>query len=377
MAIAVRTDAPTNSLLTLRGPASLSDDLGPFGLEVGPRLAVTRWVKLEEEDWCLRRLLIAMATKSLFSFPLHVERGVPERKQPDYILQAGKNKAWGIEITQAGRGQYHRWLTDTAKALSSNSHAAPFRAGGYSWQTAQRLLVRDVRQAFSAKAATHAKGKYASVSETDLAVYVNSEANEFPGALDLSAAGREAMPEEARARFRRLHLIRGDGGLLVLDLGTPQERVADISRHYDHDFSAWLWAQAAALRGGALDELDRSNIAEELEGLARKDKREVRSHLRVLLLHALKWQFQVSRRSKSWLRSMSNAREKLEDVLADNPSLCDEGFLQAQLLDVYPLVRKRALLETHLPSSTIPNALPFTVGQLLDSEYPMSDDARE
>jgi hypothetical protein len=46
---------------------------------------------------------------------------------------------------------------------------------------------------------------------------------------------------------------------------------------YDEDFVAWLEDQARRARHGKADGLDLENIAEELEGMARSDRREIRN----------------------------------------------------------------------------------------------------
>ena len=58
---------------------------------------------------------------------------------------------------------------------------------------------------------------------------------------------------------------------------------------YEADFVAWLEDQARHARRGELDALDLENIAEELEGMARSDRREIRNRLTVLLTHLLKY----------------------------------------------------------------------------------------
>jgi hypothetical protein len=52
---------------------------------------------------------------------------------------------------------------------------------------------------------------------------------------------------------------------------------------YEKDFVAWLEDQARHARRGETDALDLDNIAEELEGMARSDRREIRNRLTVLL----------------------------------------------------------------------------------------------
>jgi hypothetical protein len=57
---------------------------------------------------------------------------------------------------------------------------------------------------------------------------------------------------------------------------------------YERDFHRWLLEQAAHARAGRAEALDLKNIAEELEGLARADRREIRNRIGRLLEHLLK-----------------------------------------------------------------------------------------
>ena len=61
---------------------------------------------------------------------------------------------------------------------------------------------------------------------------------------------------------------------------------------YEEDFVAWLEDQARRALRGKAGELDLENIAEELEGIARSDRREIRYRLIVLLVHLLKYSAQ-------------------------------------------------------------------------------------
>src|ERR1700723_630738 len=90
---------------------------------------------------------------------------------------------------------------------------------------------------------------------------------------------------------------------------------------YDRDFYAWANKQAALLRAGKLGEADFEHIAEEIESMGKSEKRELVSRLTVLLVHLLKWQHQPVLRSKSWRLTLEEQRIRLENHLADNPSL--------------------------------------------------------
>lgn len=132
---------------------------------------------------------------------------------------------------------------------------------------------------------------------------------------------------------------------------------------YDTDFHAWANEQAALLRAGNLSTADVANIAEEIETLGRSEKRELRSRLAVLLLHLLKWQYQPSRRSRSWEISIANARLDLAEHLADNPSL--KATLPDAMASAYRRARLEAEQETGLPATTFPADCPWTFVQAM------------
>ena len=72
---------------------------------------------------------------------------------------------------------------------------------------------------------------------------------------------------------------------------------------YDTDFYAWAQQQAAALRATDWAALDVEHLAEEVEDLRKTERRAVRSQLRLILSHLLKWAYQPARRSEPGARS--------------------------------------------------------------------------
>jgi hypothetical protein len=71
----------------------------------------------------------------------------------------------------------------------------------------------------------------------------------------------------------------------VLDAPRPEPR-RDL---YERDYYTWALEQGQALRAYSTEALDWENLAEELEGLARTEARELRCRLEVLLRHLLRW----------------------------------------------------------------------------------------
>lgn len=101
--------------------------------------------------------------------------------------------------------------------------------------------------------------------------------------------------------------------------------------------------------------------------MGRSERHALSSHLKILMLHLLKWRYQPTFRGVSWQLSITNARDELQELLEDSPSL--SGQLSALVARRYPAARQRAVLETGLPTETFPPECPFSVEQLLDNDY--------
>jgi hypothetical protein len=121
---------------------------------------------------------------------------------------------------------------------------------------------------------------------------------------------------------------------------------------YDADFALWAESQAAALREGRFDELDVPNLAEEVEALGRRDRRELRSRLTVLALHMLKLQCHPERASSSWRSAILEQATKIKELLDESPSLAPS--MPELTASAYRDARRRASLETGLPVATFP-----------------------
>jgi hypothetical protein len=131
---------------------------------------------------------------------------------------------------------------------------------------------------------------------------------------------------------------------------------------YVEDETAWLEEMAARIDAGAHSDLDYASLREYLTDMAKRDRREVRSRLLVLLLHALKWEQQPDHRSGSWKGSILVQQSELRD-------LASGGVLRTHADDVLPEAYidavRAAAAETGLPVSTFPADCPWTFDDLL------------
>jgi seryl-tRNA(Sec) selenium transferase len=139
---------------------------------------------------------------------------------------------------------------------------------------------------------------------------------------------------------------------------------------YERDFYAWTQEQAIKLRTGILTDLDLENIAEELEGMGRAEKRQLGNRLSLIIMHLLKMSIQSDKLphyGNSWRATIREQRRRVQGLLKDNPSLkaaLDEVFAEA-----YQDAVDEAIRETNLPESAFPEINPFSLGQVLDRDY--------
>jgi hypothetical protein len=139
------------------------------------------------------------------------------------------------------------------------------------------------------------------------------------------------------------------------------------SGEYEKDFYAWTSHNAQLLRKGKFSQLDIKNVAEEIESMGKRDKRELISRLSILIAHLLKWQFQSVRRSKSCLLTIKNQRLDIIDLLKESPSLKHE--IELQFSHAYKKAILYAAEQTGLEENVFPSECPFTSAQCLDTQF--------
>ena len=145
--------------------------------------------------------------------------------------------------------------------------------------------------------------------------------------------------------------------------GAAQPAAGETPRaSYDRDFYTWSQEQGRLVREGRWNEVDRENVAEEIESLGREQFNKLESALRVLMMHMLKWDHQPERRSRSWAGSIDTQRLELADVLDDNPGL--QPRIGEAIARAYRKARSEAVVETGLKKSTFPETCPYSYDEI-------------
>lgn len=140
---------------------------------------------------------------------------------------------------------------------------------------------------------------------------------------------------------------------------------------YERDYYTWTQEQARALRERRLEELDWTNVAEEIEDLGKREKYALRSQLVRLLGHLLKFaharEVMFSNNGRGWELSIRGARSEAAMYLDENPGL--RPHLDQIFGSAYRSARLETMKALRLPDSAIPEAAPWTLDQIIDDAF--------
>lgn len=87
----------------------------------------------------------------------------------------------------------------------------------------------------------------------------------------------------------------------------------------------------------------------------------------VLLTHLLQWQYQSERRNRSWTLTIIGQRKKVNRCLKNSPSL--KHKLTESVEEAYDDAIIAAEQETEISRTLFPSGCPWTVEQIINSEF--------
>lgn len=134
---------------------------------------------------------------------------------------------------------------------------------------------------------------------------------------------------------------------------------------YDDDFALWAEEQAAALREGRLADLDMAHLLEEIDDLSNRKRDAIRSRLKQISAHLLKFEHQPERATSSWKTTIRVQADKIEDIFDGSPSLRRE--MPDFIATGYRRGRRLASIETNLPIATFPETPTPEFGRALSA----------
>ncbi|QYO63330.1 DUF29 domain-containing protein [Leptolyngbya sp. 7M] len=136
---------------------------------------------------------------------------------------------------------------------------------------------------------------------------------------------------------------------------------------YETDYLRWIESTLEKLRQRDYAHVDWDNLIDEIEDMSKSERRALKNNLIIVLVHLLKWQFQPECRSGSWAGSIVEHRRRVQDALADSPSL--QPYLEKIFAEAYRAAIKQAKAETGLPLETFPIEYPYSVAEVLEDDF--------
>ena len=117
-----------------------------------------------------------------------------------------------------------------------------------------------------------------------------------------------------------------------------------------------------------LAEHDYEQVSEGLQTLltsmSQELKRALRSQLSRLMMHVVKWKIQPEKRSGSWAVSILDARENIEEIMNEKPSL-NRRFIQ----EVWDRTIQQAIRKAEEETQCRTNLTSLTWNEVFEDEY--------
>ncbi|GCL36884.1 hypothetical protein SR1949_19900 [Sphaerospermopsis reniformis] len=139
---------------------------------------------------------------------------------------------------------------------------------------------------------------------------------------------------------------------------------------YDQDFYLWIQTTVKLLSEGKLEQLDIENLIEEIDSMGRREKKELKTRLIVLIEHLLKLQYWTEEKdynARGWRNTVVEQRRQIAYSLADSPSL--KSILNDVFLECYQDARNDTLRKYELPSELFPEDSPFSLLDVINADF--------
>ncbi|MDB9519675.1 DUF29 domain-containing protein [Roseofilum reptotaenium CS-1145] len=145
----------------------------------------------------------------------------------------------------------------------------------------------------------------------------------------------------------------------------------NLATLYDEDYQLWLETTLQQLRSGNFAQVDwqNVNVLDELESMAKRNRRAVKSLLTRLWENLLKLRYWESEREYSankWKAEITTFRQQIRDELLDSPSL------KSYLPEIFPETYQDAksvisrLMDTSI--SSFPEVPPASLEEVLEDD---------
>ena len=140
----------------------------------------------------------------------------------------------------------------------------------------------------------------------------------------------------------------------------------EINKLYESNYSQWLDETIKNLKSRQLGAIDYDHLIEELEELAKTEKRRVRSLLEQIIRHLLlyqNWHIEKPRNANHWAAEIISFRNQINEELTTN--------LRNHLAENINLIYSNALdyVKAKTKLTNLPEICPYTLDQILDKNW--------
>ncbi|MBE9256640.1 MULTISPECIES: DUF29 domain-containing protein [Dolichospermum] len=140
----------------------------------------------------------------------------------------------------------------------------------------------------------------------------------------------------------------------------------EINKLYESNYSQWLDETIKNLKSRQLGDIDYDHLIEELEELAKTEKRRVRSLLEQIIRHLLlyqNWHIEKPRNANHWAAEIISFRNQINEELATN--------LRNHLAENINIIYSNALdyVKAKTKLTNLPEICPYTLDQILDKNW--------
>ncbi|MGM3308320.1 DUF29 domain-containing protein [Anabaena sp. WFMT] len=139
---------------------------------------------------------------------------------------------------------------------------------------------------------------------------------------------------------------------------------------YEQDFYLWIQTTLQQLKERNLEQLDIENLIEEIDSMGRREKKELKTRLVLLIEHLLKlkyWTEEKEYNARGWRNTVVEQRRQIAYTFADSPSL--KAILNDVFLDCYQDARKDTINKYQLSSNLFPEECPFSLTEVLNADF--------
>lgn len=141
--------------------------------------------------------------------------------------------------------------------------------------------------------------------------------------------------------------------------------MSELEQLYDRDFNLWVEQIVNAIRDRNLNNMDWDNLIDEVEDMAKSEKRSLESYLERLIEDILKLRFWESEREqncKHWQAEVVNFRNRIQRLLKRSPSL--KKYMQEIYVEVYRDAVDSRKIEFDIPEDNF-----IDLKQMLKKDY--------